>query len=293
MHEPLKPKTMNKRLLFIALFSLCINQSKAWDLIQPTGGRSSSLGRCSVALNDFWSCNNNPAGIASYKFLSAGIYYENRFMIKELGYKSAGLIFPIKQGALGVGINQFGYNLYNENVIGIIYARSFGKYLCLGLKLDYIFIKYNNDNYLNINTVTFEFGAQSYITENICLAWYILNPTHVKIRSPNIAKFPIIMRLGISYKATDDFMITSEIEENFRDNISFRFGLEYGIIKNVHLRCGFQLNSNIITFGIGFNFKTFNIDISSEINQALGTSLQCSLTFNIRNKNNKGGNDEE
>ena len=100
------------------------------------------------------------------------------------------------------------------------------------------------------------------------------------------------MRLGISYKATDDFMITSEIEENFRDNISFRFGLEYGIIKNVHLRCGFQLNPNIITFGIGFNFKTFKIDISNEMNQILGTSLQCSLTFNIKDKK-KGGNDEK
>ena len=47
-----------------------------------------------------------------------------------------------------------------------------------------------------------------------------------------------------------------------------------------------------ITFGIGFNFKTFNIDISSEINQTLGTSLQCSLTFNIKDKK-KGGNDEK
>lgn len=276
-----------KRFIFSGLLVLALlTPVYAWDMLQPSGGRTNSLGKCSVALNDFWSLHNNPAGISLYKDLSFGISYENRFLLKELGYKNVGLLLPLKKGAIGISASQFGYEHYNENVIGFALARNFGPHLKIGLKLDYIFLKFSGD-YENFSTPTFELGIQYEINENLNLGAYLFNPIHVKIRSINNLKIPIIMRLGFSYFIKDDFMITSEIEENIEEDFSYRFGIEYECYKRLHIRSGFQLAPEIFTFGIGYDYKWCKIDVSGQMNQELGTSINCSLIFLIKAKVDK------
>lgn len=282
MHEPLKPKTMNKRIFLLGyLLSICINAC-AWDILQAVGSRSAALGRCSVALCDFWSIQNNPAGIASYDNISIGISYENRFLLNELSYKNIAFLNPLKIGVIGISASQFGFRNYNENVISLAFAREFAPFLKIGLKLDYLFFRYSNE-YDNIHSATFEIGISSQITENILIATYIFNPINVKIHENN--KVPVIMRIGFSYYVNNDFMIISEIEENFEDNLTFRIGLEYIPIKKIFIRTGLQLNPALFTFGLGYNHKRYEIDISAQMSNILGASLQCSFIINIDNKN--------
>lgn len=271
-------------LLVLSLFS----RAYAWDILQPSGGRTNSLGRCSVASNEFWSLHNNPAGFSSCKDLSIGISYENRFLLKELGYKNVGLLLPLNIGVIGISASQFGYEHYNENIIGIALARNFGPHLKIGLKLDYLYLKFSGD-YDNFSTPTFELGIQYEIKENLSLGAYLFNPIHVKIRNTINSRIPIIMRLGFSYFITDNFMICSEIEENFEEDFSCRFGLEYECYKDFFIRSGFQLNPELFTFGIGYNYKFCFIDIAGQMNQNLGTSLNCSLVFKLKDKSKKGG----
>lgn len=266
-------------LLVLSLFT----HAYAWDLLQPCGGRINSLGKCSVALNDFWSLHNNPVGFSSYDDLIFGISYENRFLLKELGYKNIGVIYPLNIGVIGISVSQFGYEHYNENIIGISLARNFGPHLNIGLKLDYLYLKFSGD-YDNFSTPTFELGIQYEINENLSLGVYLFNPIHVKIRNTINSKIPIIMRLGFSYFIIDSFMITSEIEENFEENFSYRFGVEYECYKSFFIRSGFQLNPELFTFGIGYNYKHCAIDIAAQMSQYLGSSLNCSLVFKINDK---------
>lgn len=277
---------MRKRL-FIAclLVFICCENTKAWDLVHAVGGRSSALGNCSVALSDFWSCNNNPAGISSLNSISIGLSYENRFLLKELGYKNLGAVMPFKIGVISISASQFGYKHYNENIIALAYARDFGPYLKIGLKLDYVFIKFSGD-YEKTRMPTFELGIQSEIIENLHLGAYIFNPIHAKIKNSHNDRIPIVMRLGLSYHLTDNFLITSEIEDNTENNFSFRFGMEYAVIKNFFIRGGLQLNAALLSFGIGYEHKYFDIDISAQMNQQLGTCLQCSMVFHF-NKEKK------
>lgn len=251
-------------------------------MLQPVGGRTNSLGKCSVASNDFWSLYNNPAGISSYN-LSIGISYENRFLLKELGYKNIGVLLPLNIGVVGISFSRFGYEHYNENIIGIALARNFGPQLKIGLKLDYIYLKFSGE-YKNFSTPTFELGLQYEINENLSLGAYLFNPIHVKIKTTFNYKIPIVMRLGFSYFINKNFMLTSEIEEIFEDNFSYRFGIEYECYENSYIRSGFQINPELLTFGIGYNYRYCIIDIAGQMNQNLGTSLNCSLIFKLKSK---------
>ena len=278
-----------KRFFILGLLVLSLfTNAYAWDMLQPSGGRTNSLGKCSVALNDFWSLYNNPAGFSSYKNLSIGISYESRFLLKELGYKNIGVLLPLNIGVIGISASRFGYEHYNENIIGIALARDFGPKLKIGLKLDYIYLKFSGD-YDNFSAPTFELGLQYEINENLSLGAYLFNPIHVKLKTSINYKTPIVTRLGFSYFIKDNFMITSEIEENFEDNFSYRFGIEYEYHKSFFIRSGFQLNPELFTFGFGYTYEWWSIDIAGQMSQDLGSSLNCSLVFKIKDKCKKGG----
>lgn len=271
-----------KRYCIIGLLCfISITQLNAWELIQPTGGRANSLGKCSVSLCDFWSSHNTPAGFASHKQMSIGISYDNKFLLKELGYKNLGFLIPINWGVINLSASQFGYDLYNENIIGLGFARKFGPNFRLGLKFDYLLIKFS-ENYNNFSSITFECGIQYQINKNLCFGAYIFNPIIAKIKSLHKDKIPIIMRIGFSYMISDDFLITGEIEENFEQNFSYRFGVEYKIHKKMFLRSGYQLRPEIFTFGLGYDINDFCIDIYAHMNHELGASLGCSLIFKIK-----------
>mgnify|MGYP003297984439 CR=1 FL=1 len=185
-------------------------------------------------------------------------------MLKELGHKNIGLILPLNIGSIAITASQFGYKHYNENIIGISLARSFGPNLRIGLKLDYLFFKFSG-NYKNKSVPTFEIGMQYNISESLCLGAYVFNPINVMLNTPEKDKIPIIMRLGFSYYVNKEFLITSEIEENFEYNFSYRFGIEYCIYNKVFVRSGFQLNPELFTFGIGYDYKRFVVDVCAQM----------------------------
>ncbi|MBQ8223371.1 MAG: transporter [Bacteroidales bacterium] len=271
-----------KRILQTGIFLfIFIPDILAWEIGTPIGSKTNSIGNCSVALNEYWSCHNNPAGFANYEYFAVGLSYENKYLLKELAYKNISVIFPFNLGTLSLTASQFGYEHYNENLLGIALSKSFGNNLRIGLKLDYIYFKYSTD-YEKKQTATFEIGMQYQINESLCLGAYMFNPINVKLRTLNNEKIPIIMRIGLSYFINDDFMLTAEIEEDFENNFSYRFGLEYEIYKRIFVRSGFQLRPEIFTFGFGYDYNWFTIDISAQMSKDLGSSLSCSFIYKIK-----------
>lgn len=136
---------MKHSIITIMVTILLSEHVMAWDFTSPVGGRCSGMGYTSVAMSDFWSIHNNPAGMAEWRHISAGFYYENRFLMKELGYKNAAFLIPLDIGVIGLSVRQFGFTHYNENKIGIAFARSFGKSLRIGIQLDYLLFAFSKD----------------------------------------------------------------------------------------------------------------------------------------------------
>ena len=270
-----------KRSLFLIGVFLFNYQCFSWDLSGIAGARSNATGNCSVSLNDFWSIQNNPAGMADYRFFGVGISYENRFFMKELSLYNAALVMPMKIGTFGLSFNRFGFDSFNENKLGLAYARSFGPYLKMGLKLDYLWFKFS-DEYAKRRTATFELGIQSNVTQDLCVGVYIFNPINVKLKTIHNERVPIVFRFGLSYKITKDFLATSEVEYNSDNSLDYRFGLEYNTLKEFYIRVGVHTNPATACFGIGYTLNRVVIDVSATMNQYTGVSFQSSLIFKIK-----------
>ncbi|NOU46956.1 MAG: hypothetical protein HOO86_07840 [Bacteroidales bacterium] len=250
---------------------------------KTAGARSAAMGGASVSLSDFWSIQNNPAGMALQPSLSAGVFYENRFLMKELSLKGAAVVAPTRFGVLGLSFNQFGYTLYNENKFGLAYARSFGKLLRIGLQLDYQTTNIA-ENYRDASFVTFELGVQSTLNEKLSLGAYVYNPVRMEIADYPDESTPMVMRFGLTYSLTPEFIGVTEIEQNFQTKASLRVGLEYAIQQKFFIRTGISTNPGLLTMGAGIHFRQLQFHIAASMHQILGVTTQAGLVFQFAKK---------
>ena len=225
---------------------------------------------------------NNPAGMANLDRISLGLYYENRWMMPETAYKCGSFALPTQFGCLGLSFNQFGSEKFNENKFGLAYAKDFGRYLQIGLQLDYLMLKIGND-YGKYNAVTFELGIQSQVTDKLRLGTYVFNPVSFSFEQTlNHEKLPIVMRFGMEYQFTKDFVGQCEIEKNTeRDGISLRGGLEYEAVKNLYIRAGAQSNPGILSFGVGYGIRFAEVNVAAQLHNELGASVQIGTIFSF------------
>ena len=271
-----------KKLLFLITLFFSTSTLFAHDFIHPLGGRAAAMGGSSVASQGLWAMQNNPAGMANLNKISLGLYYENRWMLPETAYKGGAFALPTKFGCLGLSFNQFGSSKYNENKFGLAYAKDFGRYLQIGLQLDYLLLKIGND-YGSYRAVTFELGLQSQVTDNLTLGTYIFNPVNFRLEQTlNHEKLPIVMRFGLAYQFTKDFIGQCEIEKNTeREGVSLRGGLEYVAFKNFYIRVGAQTNPGILSFGLGYGIRFAQINVAAQLHNELGASIQIGMIFSI------------
>lgn len=255
----------------------------AHDIISPIGGRATAMGGCSAASKGLWSIQNNPAGLAGMDRISLGLYYENRWMLPETAFKCGAFSLPVNNfGTLGLSFNQFGGSKYSENKFGLAYAKAFGRYLQIGLQLDYLSIK-TTDDYSKLNAVTFELGIQSQVTEKLSLGTYIFNPIDITLKQTiNHEKLPIVFRFGAPYLFTKGFIGQCELEHNTnRGGITLRGGLEYEAAKNLFLRAGLQANPGILSFGLGYEISILQINVAAQLHQQLGSTIQIGMIFSF------------
>lgn len=249
----------------------------------PEGGRSAAMGNASVALADFWSLQNNQAGMAFFNQPSAGFYFENRFLVKEMSLRTGGAVLPVGDGVFGLKLSYFGYEMFNESKIGIGYARKFGEYFSAGLQLDYLHTGIGNE-YGNEGVVTFEAGLMSKINPNLTIGAHVFNPIHARLVEYADERIPAVLRVGAAYNFDRTITLTAEVEKETDFDPSLKFGLEYRIIDEIYVRGGFSSNPVQYTFGFGINLNRFKIDFASSVHEVLGFSPQFSAVYFFNRK---------
>ncbi len=272
-------KTLLTNILAVLLLTPL--SSMAGGDIFPLGARNAGMCRSSVALTGFWNIMNNQAGVAELERPTAGISYESKFSLSQLSNKTAAFAYPTNFGVLGVNFNHFGYSKYNEMKIGLVYARAFGKYIRIGLQLDYLQTTIG-DGYGAKSNATFELGVQSDITKEITLGAYVFNPVRVKLSDFADERIPAVFRFGLAWHFSRSFLATAEAEKSsYYPKVIIRGGLEYNLKERFVFRIGFSSGEEVFAFGFGIHLKGFRLDLAAIMHQTLGFSPQASLSYSF------------
>lgn len=267
-----------KKIHISILFIVSVLMVKAGNENFPVGARSSAMGNASVSFSDVWSTHHNQAGLGFLTNVAAGVYYENRFMVKELGIKSGAFAIPVKAGTFGVAFTNFGYSSYNENKYSLSYAKAFGSKLSIGIAMDYLTTQIA-EGYGNKGVAVAELGIQSKPLKGLTIGAHIFNPTHAKLIDYNNERIPTIIRLGADYNFSDKVKVAIETEKDMAQKAVFKSGIEYKAVKEFYLRAGIGTNPTLTSFGFGLNLKNFKVDVSANYHQVLGVSPQFGLMY--------------
>lgn len=247
------------------------------------GARSAGLAYSSILINDFWSTENNPAMISKLESFGAGLAYENNFLLPEFSYRSFALALPLENSGIGLSIGQFGYELYQENEIGISYSQAFGENLNMGIQLNYQNISLG-ENLGNKGVLGINYGLAAKINRKISMAAMIVNLNRPKLAVYQDERLPTILKLGLSYRYSEKVWFISEVEKDINSSPIARFGIEYFTNEMLYLRAGYASNPALSSFGFGLKFSNFQLDVASTFHNNLGFSPQISLSYRPKTK---------
>lgn len=261
-------------LLFLIFFSL-----QLFAQFQP-GSRQNAMGFAFTSIaDDHWSLFYNPAGISKIKNLNAGVYFSPApFGLKELATGSAVITKKFSFGNMGLGFQYYGFELFQENHISIVYAKNLFPEFQFGIKLTYNYL--NIKNYGNDYSIGLDFGILTSLSDALQLGFAATNlnrPTY----GVNKEKLKQNFSGGISYKPLSNFLISMELEKEVRYPFNFKAGLEYFIIKYLALRFGFNTEPDNFTGGIGISYSKFQFNYSFISHNYLGLTHSFGVDFNF------------
>lgn len=266
-------------MLILACFGMQLSaQSLRYSLSMPYLG----LAAYSKQNNDVFSFTGNQAALAAVKSPGVGIYGERRFMLTENSVYSLAAAIPTSLGNIGVQVNYAGFTNFNENKIGLAYARSLGSKLDIGIQFNYY--SYRIPGYGNSSTINFEAGAIMHFSDKLNAGFHIYNPVAGKLGKSGDEKLAAAYKLGAGYDVSENFYVSAEIIKQEDIPVNVTGGIQYGFKKQFFVRAGFISETGSGYAGVGLAWKALRLDVAANYHPQLGFSPGLSLIANFKGK---------
>ncbi len=248
------------------------------SLRQPISAIYIGLGSYSTQHSDVFSFVNNQAALAQTKNAAAGVYGERRFLLAATSMYAAAVAIPTKMGNFGVNLKYAGFKNFNENQIGLAYARSLGDKVDIGVQFNYY--GYKVPSYTSANTVNFEIGAIVHLTSQLNAGIHVYNPVGGTF-SKTDEKLTSAYKVGLGYDASDRFFVSAEIVKEEDYPVNLNAGIQYQFVKQFFARAGIASASSTAYAGVGISWNNLRLDISGSYHPQLGLSPGLLLIMNF------------
>lgn len=267
-------------ILFIFLTNV-ISFGISQSIYAPIGSRAIGLGDASVTLSGFWSGFHNTAGISESKQVEAGASYENRFGMEGFNFMAAGVSSPIYSGNIFLGAFRFGDDLYNEHKVSLGYGTQIG-IIQLGGRVNYL--QYQILDFGTKSTYSIDFGGIATLTPQLVVGAQALNISQSSISDENEQMVPTLLKVGLSYRPKDYFMLNTEIEKDLQTKSIIKIGAEYNFLEKFYLRTGIQSAGFQTFYGLGFKYLSLHWDYALSNHPHLGMSHSLSMQYALPKK---------
>lgn len=269
---------MNLFYFLIALLIVC--RAKAQVIKQPLSVSYSGPGAYSKNFSDIFSAVSNQASLASLKTGGFGVYGERRFLLEELNNYAAVLAVPTSSGVFGFEGDYFGSAAFNENELGILYARKITKQIDVGVKFNYYAVRI--PGYGSAAAINFEAGTIIHLTDKLHTGIHIYNPGGSKLGKNGNEKLASVYRFGIGYEVSEMVFVSTEIVKQENQRISVNAGFQYNLHKNVFIRTGISTLTNNSYAAVGVQLSFARIDVNAAYHPQLGFTPGLLLLFNLK-----------
>ena len=242
----------------------------AQSLRYPIALPYASVEAYSGSQNDPLAFTGNQAALATVKQGSVGLYGERRFLLAETSSYVLATTIPTAMGNFGIQLNYAGFKNFNENKIGLAYARSLGPKIDIGVQFNYY--SYRIPAYGGASTINFEAGTNIHFTNKLHGGFHVYNPTRSKLGKADDEKLAAAYKMGLGYDASESFFVSSEIIKEEDKPVNVVAGIQYRFAKQFFVRAGFMSESSTAFAGAGVGWSNLRVDISGSYHPQLGFS---------------------
>lgn len=243
-----------------------------------------SLGAYSTAQTDPFGFTANQAALAAVKTGGVGIFGERRFLLSENSLYGLAATILTSHGNFGLQVNYSGFKNFNENKIGLAYARNLGKVIDLGVQFNYY--GYRVPQYGNASAVNFEMGVMLHISDKLNAGVHIYNPVGGGLgKGTEEEKLASAYKLGLGYDATENFYVSAEIIKEEDKPVNVTGGVQYHFAKQFFARAGFISETGSAYAGLGLGWKNLRLDLAGNYHPQLGLSPGIMLVINFKEVN--------
>lgn len=260
------------KYIFLSLFFVNIQAN-----CQNPGPRLVAMGSGGTAVQDIWSLQQNPAGVAGLKRPALAIAYEQHILISDISTQTALFVVPYRRSVLGLSFEKYGISDYSEQKIGLSYARRFGDSFRLAVALKYC--QLNIDRYGSSKALSVEAGFQVHVTDKFVLASHIVNPNRSRYQDFSGSYLPVRLSFGASYRFSDRVVMLADLRKLLNNPLDVMTGIEYKLIRWFSLRGGISANPFKRYSGFGINYNKLQLDVAIASHPNLGYSPQISLGY--------------
>jgi hypothetical protein len=267
-------------LIFVVAFLCTSHFAVGRNNVLPVGAKAAAMGNAFVSQYDTWAVSHNQAGLAKIDKPSAGIYYENRFLVPELSLRAATVTYPTSSGNFTGILSVFGPNSWKETDAAVAFSKLLGTKLSAGIQFNYFAQRLPELNQ-NISTVSFEIGAIYQLRKNTAVGLHVANPYSPPMKTLSTeTTIPWRVEFGGSTSFLNKFLLAYEIEKRQSEDLIIKVGASWEAVDDFTFRCGVNSVSRF-SAGFGFRAQIFEVDIAVTYHQFLGYSPSASIIFKL------------
>jgi len=242
------------------------------------GARSIATGQTGVAVpNDHWAVFSNSSLLQTDETQVS--FYGFRYVgIAEITDAAASATLPVKNGAIGVGIHRYGFQLFNETRFRAGYKQQWEQFHA-GVVINYNHVQ-QGGGYGSAGAFGVDLGIAGQIAESL---WFGARSTNVN--QPSYAEteeeLPRELAAGLSYFPSPGVMLTAEAVKDVRFPASFRVGFDAELIKGLNARAGATTNPDTYSIGFGYSTSAWQVNFAVQQHVLLGLSPALDIGISI------------
>ncbi|MDR2806486.1 MAG: hypothetical protein LBB85_12810 [Dysgonamonadaceae bacterium] len=246
---------------FFVVFLLSFQGVCASDAWLSTGARSFSLGNIH-SVGDEWL---NPAAVSFTEGKQIGLSVFNRFQMNELNTGGCYFAFPNKYLDAGVRFSTFGYEEYRLTQLQGSFAKKIRTNLAIGIQLNY---RHTRSHWEEDSQGGFSSGLGIYYRLNEQVDLALLGENLLCFSDEDVWRW----LAGLQYRVSESVAFFLETGYDREKTFRFSAGVDYAIFEQFHIRSGYDSDSGMPAFGVGYNWNRWQVDVGFSFHSVLGMS---------------------
>ncbi len=263
---------------FVLVRSITLAQSLRYAAALPYIGS----GAYSKQQQDPFSFTSNQAALAQANYVAVGAYAERRFLLAPTSYYATAAVFPSRLGNFGLQLNYGGFKNFNENKIGLAFARKLGTRLDVGIQFNYY--GYRVPAYNSATAINFEAGIIMHFTDKLQGGIQVYNPVGGALGKTTGEKLASVYKMGMGYDASTNFFAGIEIIKEEDMPVNCIASMRYRFAGRFFARMGITSESTSVFGGAGWSWNDLRVDVSASYHPQLGFSPGILIIMNIKGK---------